>query len=166
MKYAPRMSKESLIVRAADRTSSNEVASKHPMNPSSDLRGHALSRVAGLTRIGVSTVRVPPGKESFVYHRHHCEEEFLYVLSGRGVVEIDEEQHEIGAGDFVGFPAGVAHHLKNTSGEDLVYLSGGENREFEIADYPRHGQRMVRLGNKIDVFPTSVITAFPGAETI
>jgi uncharacterized cupin superfamily protein len=160
------MSTSKLIVRAAARTAENESQQRHPMNPSSDLRGHALSRAVGLKRVGLWTVRVPPGKESFVYHRHHGEEEFLYVLSGRGVVEIDEEEHEIGAGDFVGFPPGVAHHLKNPFTEDLVYLSGGENREFEVADYPRHGVRMVRLGNKIDVYPVDTVTAFPGAETI
>jgi uncharacterized cupin superfamily protein len=48
---------------------------------------------------------MPPGKESFVYHSHHREEEWIYVLSGRGVAEIDGEEFEVGAGDFMGFPA-------------------------------------------------------------
>jgi uncharacterized cupin superfamily protein len=152
------------IVRAAERTTENEESGAHPWNPSSDIRGHALSRAVGMTRLGLWAVRVPPGKESFVYHRHHLEEEFLYVLSGRGVVEIDDEKHEIGTGDFVGFPAGTAHHLLNPFEEDLVYLSGGENREVEIADYPRHGKRMVRVGGRADVYPLSAGEAMAGVD--
>jgi uncharacterized cupin superfamily protein len=30
-------------------------------------------------------VSVPPGKESFVYYSHQREEEWIYVLSGRGI---------------------------------------------------------------------------------
>ena len=36
--------------------------------------------------------------------------------------------------------------------EDLVYLSGGENREFDVADFPRLGKRMVRMGNHVDIY--------------
>src|SRR5262245_2903415 len=103
--------KSPFIVRKADRTAENEMAEGHAMNPNAWIRGHALSRAAGLKRVGVWAVTVPAGKESFVYHRHHLEEEFMFVLSGRGVVEIDAGEHEIGAGDFVGFPPGTAHHV-------------------------------------------------------
>src|SRR5688572_14466043 len=152
------MSKETLIVRAADRTAKNELSASHPMNPNPEMHGHSLSRAVGLLRVGLWTVRVPPGKESFVYHRHHCEEEFLYVLSGRGKVEIDDEEYEIGPGDFVGFPTGIAHHLRNPFDEDLRYLTGGENREVEVADYPRHGKRMIKVGRKVDVYPIDAAT--------
>jgi uncharacterized cupin superfamily protein len=154
------------IVRAADRTAENEESASHPMNPNSKLHGWALSRAVGLERVGLWHMRVPPGKESFVYHRHLLEEEFLYVLSGRGVVEIDDEQHEIGPGDFVGFKAGVAHHLLNPFAEDLVYLAGGENRPQEVADYPRHGKRMVRIGAKVAMYPAEAGEAFPGMEKL
>ena len=50
-----------------------------------------LSRQVGLERAGVSLIRVPPGKESFVYHRHNVEEEWAFVLSGAGVVDIGAE---------------------------------------------------------------------------
>jgi uncharacterized cupin superfamily protein len=112
-----------------------------------------LSRKTGLTRVGVSLLRVPPGKESFVYHSHETEEEFCYVLSGRGVAEVGEETFEIGPGDFLGFPAaGPAHHLRNTGTEDLVYMSGGEQRDIEIADFPRLGKRLVRMRKEALVY--------------
>lgn len=77
----------------------------HPWNPNSELHGTRLSTLAGLSRVGISRVRVPSGKESFVYHSHHRKEEWIYVLSDRGVAEIDGEKYEVAAGDFMGFPA-------------------------------------------------------------
>jgi uncharacterized cupin superfamily protein len=69
------------------------------------------------------------------------------------MAEINGEEIEVGPGDFMAFPRpSVPHHLKNPFDEDLVYLMGGENRQIEIADFPRLGKRMVRNGEKIDVY--------------
>jgi uncharacterized cupin superfamily protein len=128
----------------------------HPWNPESQLIGVQLGRAVGLKRTGVNIARMPPGKESFVYHSHQHEEEWLYILSGRGIAEIDGEEIEVGPGDFIAFPTpSVPHHLKNPFDQDLVYLMGGENREVEIADFPRLSKRMVRNGEKIDVYDAS-----------
>jgi uncharacterized cupin superfamily protein len=105
---------------------------------------------------GVSRVRVPAGRESFVYHAHHREEEWVYILEGRAIAEIDDTEYEVGPGDFLAFPTpSVAHHLRNPFGEDLVYLMGGENRGFEIADFPRLDKRMVRLRDTVEVYELS-----------
>ena len=70
--------------------------------------------LAGLRRTALSLARVPPGRESFIYHSHEHDEEFLFILSGRGRAEIDGEIIEVGPGDFMGFPTpSVAHHLTN-----------------------------------------------------
>jgi uncharacterized cupin superfamily protein len=125
----------------------------HPWNPNSSLAGVGLGRAAGLKRTGVNWARVPPGKESYVYHLHHREEEWIYILSGRGIAEIDGAEHAVGPGDFMGFPTpSVGHHLRNPFEEDLVYLMGGENLDFEVADYPRHGKRMVRRQREMEVY--------------
>ena len=43
------------------------------------------------------------------------------------VAEIDGGEHEVGPGDFMGFPTpSLGHHLRNPFDEDLVYLMGGE----------------------------------------
>jgi hypothetical protein len=39
--------------------------------------------------------------------------------------------------------------------DDLVYLCGGENREFEVADFPKLGKRMVRTGKQLDIYDAS-----------
>jgi uncharacterized cupin superfamily protein len=155
------MEKPSLnIVRAADIAAHAQEFS-HPWNPQSLMRGTQLGRSVGLKRTGVNFMRVPPGRESYVYHSHRFEEEWMYVLTGAGVALIDGQEFAIAAGDFMGFPApSVAHLLRNTGTEDLVYLAGGENREFEVAEFPALGKRMVRMGQQVDVYDADDAKAF------
>ncbi len=137
----------------ADHIDEQQACSSHPWNANSEIHGTHLSRLAGLERTGVSLVRIPPGKESFVYHSHHREEEWIYILSGRGLAQIDQREHEVGPGDFMAFPTpSVAHHLKNAGSDDLVYLMGGENRRCEVADFPNLGKRMLRLDDDVTVY--------------
>ena len=147
------MEKPSLnIVRAADIAAHAQEFS-HPWNPRSLMRGTQLARSVGLKRTGVNFMRVPPGRESYVYHSHRYEEEWMYVLAGSGVALIDGTEFPVAAGDFIGFPApSVAHLLRNTGSQDLVYLAGGENREFEVAEFPTLGKRMVRMGEQVDIY--------------
>ncbi len=91
------------LIRAGTIASLPEFRFEHPLNPRSEVHLRALGALAGLQRVGILIGRVPPGKESFVYHSHRHEEEFLYVLAGRGIAEIGEEEVEVGPGDFMGF---------------------------------------------------------------
>jgi uncharacterized cupin superfamily protein len=147
------MDKPSLnIVRAADIAAHVQEFS-HPWNPNSQMIGMQLARSVGLKRTGVNFIRVPAGRESYVYHSHVYEEEWVYVLSGRALALIDDTEYEVGPGDFIGFPApSVAHLMRNPGPGDLVYLTGGENREFEVADFPKLGKRMIRTGNQVQVY--------------
>jgi uncharacterized cupin superfamily protein len=141
----------SFLVRATEHVTDVQT-SRHPLNPKSLTLQRGLSRITGLARVGVTHVRIPPGQESFVYHSHEHEEEFLYVLSGRGIAEIGDSEFEVGPGDFMGFPTpSVGHHLRNPFAEDLVYLMGGERREMEVADFPRLKKRMYRSRNTVDI---------------
>ena len=74
-----------VLVRAGER--GPESSNGHPYNPRSEVHGWLLSRTAGLGRIAVNLAWLPPGKESAVHHVHYREEEWLYVLDGRGVAE-------------------------------------------------------------------------------
>jgi uncharacterized cupin superfamily protein len=133
----------------------------HPWNPRSEMVGVQLARLAGLKRVGVSLARIPPGKESFVYHSHALEEEWLYILAGRGIAEIDGEDHEVGPGDFMGFAApSVAHHLRNPGEEELVYLMGGERLEAEVATFPKLGRKMVRVGDEVEIYDVGAARPF------
>jgi mannose-6-phosphate isomerase-like protein (cupin superfamily) len=87
-------------------------------------------RLASPFRIGnrVGGVKPSRGFESFplrflqglqvkrsrvVYHSQEREEEWIYIISGRRVAEIEDEEFEVGPGESTGFPTGVAHHLRN-----------------------------------------------------
>jgi uncharacterized cupin superfamily protein len=149
------MESSKFLIKGAD-IAAKEGRFSHPWNPNSLLIGTQLSRLAGLKRTGVTIARMPAGKESFVYHSHHLEEEWLYILSGKGIAEIDGVEYEVGAGDFMAFPTpSVAHHLRNPNAEDLVYLMGGENLETEIADFPKMDKRMLRHGGTVEVYNLS-----------
>jgi len=143
------------IVRKADIERAEQTFS-HPWNPASQISGTHLSRLGGLARTGLSFARLAPGKESFIYHLHHTEEEWIYILSGTGVARIDGQDYELQAGDFVAFPTpSVAHHLANRSERELVYLMGGENHPNEVADFPDLDRRMVKLDGKITIYRLS-----------
>ncbi len=144
--------KKSFILRAKE-IADNMRTFSHPWNPNSEISGTYMGRTLGLKRTGVNFAVIHPGKESFVYHSHYCEEEWIYILSGRGIAEIDGEEFEVFPGDFMAFPTpSVAHHLRNSGKEDLVYLVGGENLDVEIADFPHLGKRMIRRGEILDIF--------------
>jgi uncharacterized cupin superfamily protein len=154
------MEEKRFLVKA-DEVAENADGFSHPWNPNSEIIGTRLSTLVGLSRTGVSLIRIPTGKESFVYHSHHREEEWIYVISGRGVAEIDDEEFEVAAGDFMGFPApSVGHHLRNPYDEDLIYLMGGENLDVEISDFPRLGKRMLRRGQNVEIYDTSDAQSF------
>ncbi|MBD0337318.1 MAG: cupin domain-containing protein, partial [Cyanobacteria bacterium Co-bin13] len=105
----------------------------HPLNPRSIRQTKSLGDAIGFHHIGVHWVRVAPGQESTEHHVHQLEEEFVYILSGRGEADIGEETFTVGPGDFLGFAArGLSHSLRNPYDEDLVYLVGGMRLEYDI----------------------------------
>jgi uncharacterized cupin superfamily protein len=143
-------SRPSPLLKVEDRPTAGVV--NHPLNPSSEMHWQSLSDAVGLSRIGVHVIRLPPGKESCVYHTHAAEEEWIYILSGRAIAEIDGNEHEVGPGDFMGFPTpSVAHHLRNAGDEEVVYLVGGERKDLEIAEFPHLGKMVVRVGRTADM---------------
>jgi uncharacterized cupin superfamily protein len=156
-----------VLVRASER--GDAYSGGHPYNPRAEIHGWTLSRAAGLGRIAVNLAWIPPGKEAAIFHLHHREEEWVHVLEGSGVVELDEEELAVGPGDFVAFPPGVAHGVRNTSAsERLLLLEGGEViPDVDVADFPRLKRRMVRMGNRFAVYPWDAeIDFIPGVKEL
>lgn len=142
-----------LYLLRADDIAKRAQTFSHPWNPASELTSYQMAKSTGLRRTGVNLARMAPGKESFVYHSHWQEEEWIYILEGRGIARIDGNEYEVGRGDFMAFPTpGVAHHLRNPFATDLVYLMGGENRDVEVADFPDLGKRMFRYPKGLDIY--------------
>jgi len=155
----PEQPRPKSYLSAAEIAAAPEVHVRHPLNPQSDVYLRSLGRFAGLQRTSLTLARVPPGRESFIYHSHERDEEFLFILSGRGRAEIDGETIEVGPGDFMGFATpSVAHHLTNPYGEDLVYLMGGEHSGFDIGNYPRVGKRIIFDRDRIQMLEEDGLT--------
>jgi uncharacterized cupin superfamily protein len=132
------------VLWKADEIAARGKRFRQRLNPNSEFTGATLSRMAGMSRAHVTLTRLPPGKDSFAYHAHMMEEEWVYILSGRGITEIDGESHEVGSGDFMGFPTpSVPHLLRNPFETELVYLMGGEDRPLDVLDYPTLGKRFL-----------------------
>ena len=55
------------------------------------------------------------------YHEQH-EDEVYYVLSGRGVMTLDDKPIDVGPGTAILTRPGSSHGLKQTGNEDLVVL--------------------------------------------
>jgi uncharacterized cupin superfamily protein len=124
----------------------------HALNPNAVRSAKSLGDAVGLTQLGVHLVTIQPGHDSTEYHRHLYEEEFVYLLSGRGTAEIDGQKIEVAAGDFLGFPRnGVAHGLSNTGTEPLVCLVAGQRLEQDVCDYPHQNKRLYINGAQEDM---------------
>jgi uncharacterized cupin superfamily protein len=119
---------------------------RQKLNPNSLFRAAGLSRLAGMSRAHVSLVRLPPGKDSFAYHAHMLEEEWIYILSGRAIADIDGDSAEVGPGDFMGFATpSPPHLLRNTFDEECTYLMGGEDRPIDVVSYPELEKRFLMM---------------------
>src|SRR5262249_25895270 len=86
-----------------------------------------LGNAAGLAQFGVNLLRLPPGAWSAQRHWHVGEDEFIYVLSGEGVLVTDAGDEVLHAGDCAGFKAGGENGqcLQNRSHAEATVLEVG-----------------------------------------
>jgi len=137
------------VLHKRDIENMDEFAFGHPLNKNAVRHTKSISDAVGMKNIGVHLVRVEPGKETTTFHFHHVEEEFIYILEGKGLLELGDDEIEVGAGSFIGFTApSLPHAMRNASDCDLVYLMGGERRESDVCDYPRLKKRLFLVGDK------------------
>jgi len=110
-----------------------------------------LGDTAGLTRMGVHLRSVEPGLAGTNRHYHVVEEEWTYVLSGRGSVRIGPHRLAVAAGTFVGFPPGPRpHHFLAEGDAPLVLLEGGERRPSEDRGFYVDLRKSWHAGKLID----------------
>jgi len=137
------------LIKRADIEALPEAATQHQFNDNAVRHSRALATKTGMQRIGIHLVRIEPGKDSTTHHFHDADEEFIYILSGQGVARIGDEEFDVEAGDFMGFPApSPAHSLRNPHSEDLTYLMGGEKWAVDIVHYPGIRRSMTKAHGK------------------
>ena len=132
---------------AAEIAAMPERRHQHQFNENAIRMTRTLGDPAGLEDMGLHIVRLEPGRDSTEFHYHGQDEEFLMILSGRGVALIGEERIEVGPGDVMAFPKNSPAHAMQVpegAGEDLVYLMGGTRAPVDVCTYPKAGLRMTR----------------------
>ena len=117
----------------------------HQFNDNAVRLTRTLTDSLGLQRIGLHLVRLTQGHDSTQFHYHDSDQEFVYILQGRGIAHIGESRFEVAAGDFMGFSApSPGHALHNPNPQDLVYLMGGECNPADVVHYPRIRRTMIK----------------------
>jgi uncharacterized cupin superfamily protein len=150
------------LVRTRELRDADFTLIRHPLNAQSELRVHRLGDHVGMQRAHLSLARLPPGKESFLPHAHATQEEFLFILEGRGMALLGDSEVEVGPGDHMGFPTdGTVHHLRNVGEADLVYLMGGERTDVEVSRFPSIGRVGVFRTGEVSFFDENSSTVLP-----
>lgn len=127
---------------------------RHPLAPECGCTLSPMSRIAGMQHGAINLVRIAPGRQAFPLHRHHGQEEWVYVIDGQGEVQLDAEAHALAPGSFVLFPtAGAAHAVRNTGQAEMVCLMGGSAPPSEMIDFPELGYRVAAAGGIFDAAP-------------
>ena len=104
-----------------------------------------LGNPFGLTNFGVNCTTLKPGAESALLHRHKTQDEFVYILEGTATLVTDRGEMELTPGMCAGFPkGGLAHHLVNRSGADVVYLEVGDRSPGDEGSYPADDLKAVQ----------------------
>jgi uncharacterized cupin superfamily protein len=86
-------------------------------------------------------------------HAHFAQEEFVFILEGRGAALIGDTEVDVGPGDYMGFPTdGTVHHLRNVDETDLVYLMGGERTPTLVTRFPSIGKVAVDDSGTVSFF--------------
>lgn len=65
-----------------------------------------------LVQINDSVVRLGVLEGEFHFHKHDDEDELFYVLEGNLLLDVNDETHELGAGQGYVVPKGVIHRTR------------------------------------------------------
>jgi uncharacterized cupin superfamily protein len=122
----------------------DEVESHRRSKGELDATWQWLGNAAGTSSVGVSRVRVEPGKLPTPPHSHGASEELYFVLAGSGLAWQDGEVHELRPLDcIIHRPAAMEHTFVAGPG-GLEYLVFGTRHPTELGWLPR--SRAIRLG--------------------
>jgi uncharacterized cupin superfamily protein len=122
----------------------DEVESFHSAKGEMDATWQRLGAAAGARGVGVSRVRVAPGKLPTPPHSHGASEELYFVLAGSGLAWQDGEVHEVRPLDCVIHRADEIEHTFVAGPDGLELLVFGTRHPTELGWLPR--SRAIRFG--------------------
>lgn len=119
----------------------------------------SLGAAGGSQKIYVNIDIVPPKAYSTKYHSHSQQEEFFLILSGAGVLRLNNEEYSVKQGDFISKVAGknIAHTFYNASEENLVILDIGTNEKEDTCYYPDEDVYMQKSNGQHRIFRGSTL---------
>ncbi len=74
-----------------------------------------------LQRQSLAEASLPPGASTFA-HYHPNTEEIYYILSGTGLMAVEDSLQAVHPLDAVSIPAGKKHQIRNAGTDELVFL--------------------------------------------
>ncbi|MFL2937280.1 MAG: cupin domain-containing protein [Myxococcota bacterium] len=83
--------------------------------------------------LGIAEIK--PGDASAMRFHWHDPSEIYFVLSGEGIVKIDDEEHPISPGATIFIPGKCWHATRNTGSEPLQLLYAFGVSSFEEVEY-------------------------------
>ena len=101
-----------------------------------------VAAALGAQQLGMSFVKIPPGKAAFPYHNHYATEEVFYILEGQGEIIYGQNPvpRALRVGDIIVCRAGgpeTAHQIRNTDpGRQLVYLAVSTKAVVDYVEHP------------------------------
>lgn len=104
-----------------------------------------LGEFFGLKNFGVNLTSLAPNALSSIRHTHLKQDEFIYVVQGRPTLYTDEGATLLSPGMCMGFRAGTgnAHHLRNETAEEVLYLEIGDRTPGDEVNYPDDDLKVV-----------------------
>ena len=145
----PHTDTQAYVLTKSDIDNTTETKHVHQFNEQAIRHTVSLSDMVGLTKCGLHLVRVEAGDETTTHHYHEESDEFIYMLSGELSLRYGDEQYQLSAGDFVGFPAhGAPHSMRNDSDGDATYLMGGSRPPIDMTIYPEIKRKMYNIHGK------------------
>ena len=97
-----------------------------------------LGDAAGTKTVGLSRIKIDPGRWSTPFHRQTAEEEIFFVLGGSGICLLEGAAFDVGPGDCIVHRVRELHTLR--AGEaGLDVLAFGTRGQTEAGHLPRAG---------------------------
>lgn len=87
----------------------------------SEIRELLAERNSCIRQQSLAEARLPPGGRT-APHYHPRTEEIYYILSGRGLMRLAEEEREVSPGDAIAIPPGTRHQIENIGSSELTFL--------------------------------------------
>ncbi|MCD4783675.1 MAG: cupin domain-containing protein [Candidatus Eremiobacteraeota bacterium] len=118
----------------------DNIAKEHIKDPDfkSKKKTLFLGDAAGAENIFVNIDYIKHGGKSKKYHSHTKQEEFFFIMKGKGILRLNEKEISVREGDFVAKPAGkgIAHQFINNGKDILQIMDFGLREEDDIESYP------------------------------